>query len=144
MVCRRRAILIASSPYQPRKNRDSASSARAEDDPSLRLLLEEALQGRGFGVCGCENGREVLDRVSRGCFSLLLLDAMMPGPSGFDLARSLRESGVATPILLMSYLEPQDALWPFDGLESVTAIAKPFTLKSLMQAVDDILAGVRS
>ncbi|AKF05181.1 Sensory box histidine kinase [Sandaracinus amylolyticus] len=61
----------------------------AEDDPELRAYLVRLLGGR-YRVIETSNGREALDAVAHVAPALIVTDAMMPGTSGFDLARALR------------------------------------------------------
>ncbi|WP_236607155.1 ATP-binding protein [Sandaracinus amylolyticus] len=61
----------------------------AEDDPELRAYLVRLLGGR-YRVIAASNGREALDAVAHVAPALIVTDAMMPGTSGFDLARALR------------------------------------------------------
>ena len=73
-----------------------------EDDPHIVLGLEEVLKGEGFDVAMCNRGDTALDAVGRHRPSLILLDVMLPGLSGYDICRQLRTRKVATPILMLT------------------------------------------
>jgi CheY-like chemotaxis protein len=63
----------------------------ADDSRVFRAWASELLRERGFDVVEAANGHEALDRARSGRPELLVLDALMPMLSGFDVLRSLRE-----------------------------------------------------
>jgi len=63
-----------------------------DDNEMNRDMLARRLVQRGFQVAVAEGGREALDAVAATRFDLILLDVMMPGISGLDVLRTLRES----------------------------------------------------
>src|SRR5438552_5017950 len=73
-----------------------------EDDPHILLGLEEVLKSDGFEVAVCNRGDHAVDAVSRHRPSLIVLDVMLPGKSGYDICRELRGKKVTTPILMLT------------------------------------------
>lgn len=73
-----------------------------EDDAALQLALRDRLGGEGFAVDCVGDGVEGEERASTGSYDLILLDVMLPGKDGFDVARELRIKGVDTPILMLT------------------------------------------
>ncbi|HKC63521.1 MAG TPA: response regulator transcription factor [Pyrinomonadaceae bacterium] len=73
-----------------------------EDDAGLVMALSDLLQAEGYEVETASTGPEGLERASAGGFDLVILDVMLPGKSGFDIARDLRGRGVDTPILMLT------------------------------------------
>lgn len=61
-----------------------------EDDAGMRRLIARILQEHGFRVTGARNGPEMWEALERLPIDLVLLDIMLPGPTGMDLCRSLR------------------------------------------------------
>jgi DNA-binding NtrC family response regulator len=61
----------------------------ADDEPAMRLLCRVNLELEGYDVCEAETGTEALARVQDGGIDLILLDIMMPGLGGHDVARQL-------------------------------------------------------
>lgn len=61
-----------------------------EDDPGLRLDLVEFLEDRGFSVRGAVDGAELDRHLAAGRADLVILDVMLPGESGMEIARRLR------------------------------------------------------
>jgi CheY-like chemotaxis protein len=62
----------------------------ADDDATIRRVIERSLRGEGYEVRLCESGEEALDALREAPFALLLLDVRMGGMSGFDAAEKLR------------------------------------------------------
>ena len=73
-----------------------------EDDPKMALLLRDALEKRSHRIVLAATGREGLDIGRSHEFESIVLDAMLPEMDGFTVARSLRESGVSTPIIMLT------------------------------------------
>ena len=73
-----------------------------EDEPQLRSMLTDNLEFDGYQVTAVASGEEGLRAFADHAFSLLLLDIMLPGISGFDVCRTLRAQGTRVPIILLT------------------------------------------
>lgn len=73
-----------------------------EDEPGLVMTLTDRLQSEGFVVESCLDGESGLARASEEAFDLILLDVMLPGKSGFEVCRKLRQGGIAVPIIMLT------------------------------------------
>ena len=62
-----------------------------EDDRPTRLLLERMIRGRGHDVHGCDSAEQARDLLGQTFFPLIVLDIQLPGMSGLDFSRLLRE-----------------------------------------------------
>lgn len=74
----------------------------AEDDRELRHLFTHVLVKNGYTVKGVGNGQEALDALDKDYYDLIVTDIMMPVMDGYGLVRLLRESGSATPVLMIT------------------------------------------
>ncbi|KTW01893.1 response regulator, partial [Sphingomonas sanguinis] len=72
-----------------------------EDDPALRTLTARALQENGFAVKLANAAPEMWQALEVGQIDLILLDIMLPGTSGIDLCRQVRQKS-AVPIIFIS------------------------------------------
>ena len=88
-----------------------------DDDPTALGALKQILAQKGYDVTTATNGEEALDKVSAG-FDLVILDVSMPGMSGYDVCRKLRQDPTTNDVpvifltakgLLMDMAEGQDA-----------------------------------
>jgi two-component system alkaline phosphatase synthesis response regulator PhoP len=73
-----------------------------EDEPGLVMTLTDRLCSEGYDVASATDGPTGLARASNEPWDVILLDVMLPGKSGFDLCRDLRQKGVATPIIMLT------------------------------------------
>jgi CheY-like chemotaxis protein len=112
-----------------------------EDEESVRQLVRETLEQRGYHVIEAKGGEEALEAAadSAKTIHLLITDLVMPGISGKDLATQLLASRPETRVLFLSgYTE--DALVPEGALDSGKAfLQKPFTLQHLARKVRELL-----
>src|SRR5258706_10467081 len=110
-----------------------------EDDLHILLGLEEVLKGEGFDIAVCNRGDTALDAVARHRPSLILLDVMLPGLSGYDICRQLRARKVATPIVMLTAKGQEiDKVVGLD-LGADDYITKPFGVRELLARIHALL-----
>jgi two-component system cell cycle sensor histidine kinase/response regulator CckA len=137
---------VAVSAAPPRLPREAEPAAKrtillVEDEEALRSLLRRVLEGHGYAVLEAANGDRAVERWMHDSDSidLLLTDVVMPGTSGLELARALRESKPTLRVMLMSgYADPQ----LFRGLlldDRTAIIQKPFLPRVLVEQVRRLL-----
>jgi len=80
----------------------SRSILLIEDEPGLVLTLKDRLTREGYEVDSAQEGNQGLASAMRGQADLIILDLMMPGRSGLDICRDLRQKGIETPILMLT------------------------------------------
>lgn len=110
-----------------------------DDDARLRRLLAEYLGNQGWVVTVAQDAEDAKAKLALFIFDLLVLDVMMPGMSGADLARELRDRGMMTPILMLTAMaEAEDRI---DGLEAGADdyLVKPFEPRELVLRIQNIL-----
>jgi DNA-binding response OmpR family regulator len=73
-----------------------------EDDPHILLGLEEVLKSEGYETASCNRGDAALDAVTRHQPSLIVLDVMLPGASGYDVCKQLRAKKNPALILMLT------------------------------------------
>jgi DNA-binding response OmpR family regulator len=110
-----------------------------DDEAEMRLLLAEYFRRLGFEVEEKENGAEGLDGALKGHFDCLILDVAMPGMSGVELLKRLRERKVHTPALfLTAHHELDEKVAGFEaGADDY--LAKPFSPRELELRVQALL-----
>ena len=85
---------------------DARSSSKrvllVEDEPGLVLTLSDRLKSEGYDVQSASDGPSGLERGTREAWDVILLDVMLPGASGFDVCRDLRQRGIATPVIMLT------------------------------------------
>jgi PAS domain S-box-containing protein len=109
-----------------------------EDDPAQAHLLRSLLASEGFDVEVARDGQEGLDRFRAADFGLVLTDVVMPGLSGYDLCRRIKDDPDRgqVPVALLTALGD-----PADILQGLACGADDFLTKPLER--DDLLGRVR-
>ena len=74
----------------------------AEDDRELRQLFSHVLIKNGYTVKGVANGKEALDAMDVEYYDMIITDIMMPEMDGYELVRTIRESGNTTPVMMIT------------------------------------------
>lgn len=80
----------------------------AEDDKELRLLFQRVLTRNGYSVQGAEDGMQALQMLDKDYYDLIISDIMMPEMNGYELVSSLRDSGINTPVLMITAKDAYD------------------------------------
>lgn len=113
-----------------------------DDDRRLRDLITRFLKDNGY-TCHCAaNAAEARAQLATNRFDLVVLDVMMPGETGTDFAKSLRETNHAIPVLMLTAKDQiHDCI---DGLESGADdyMTKPFEPLELLARIRAILRRV--
>ena len=112
-----------------------------EDEESVRQLVRETLQAKGYRVVEADNGKAGLAAAAghKGIIDLVITDVVMPGMSGRELAQQLVKARPETKVLYLSgYTE--DAIISEGAIDGGTAfLQKPFTLQNLSRKVREVL-----
>ena len=74
----------------------------ADDVANIRRLYEYTLEKNGFKVFSAENGEAALDIIEKLHIDLMILDVMMPKKDGYEVLKTLRESGSNLPVLIIT------------------------------------------
>jgi two-component system, OmpR family, response regulator MprA len=110
-----------------------------DDDPNLRRSLERVLRLGSYDVDLAEDGQRALARLAEQRYAAVVLDVAMPGPSGLEVARRMRERGDRTPLIMLTARDTvPDRV---DGLEAGADdyVAKPFAIEELLARIRAML-----
>ncbi len=112
----------------------------AEDEPAVLRVVIRILQRNNYSVLAAPAGAEALALAADHEFDLLLTDVVMPGISGLELARRVRQTRPQASVLFMSGYSP-DLAGPGHALPVDTALVqKPFTEQALLEAIRAAIA----
>ena len=110
-----------------------------EDDPHILLGLEEVLKSDGFEVAVCSRGDRALEAVGKQRPTMIVLDVMLPGLSGYDICKQLRAKKVTTPILMLTAKGQEiDKVVGLD-LGADDYVTKPFGVRELLARIHALL-----
>ena len=110
-----------------------------DDEPNIVELLSVSLRFAGFEVATATNGVDALNNARSFGPDLVVLDVMLPGMDGFEVARQLRSTGDQTPVL---FLTAKDATE--DRVQGLTLggddyVTKPFSLEEVVARIRAVL-----
>lgn len=118
---------------------ESAKIAIIEDDATIARLVELELMHVGYDVVKYGDGELALADIESANPDVVLLDVMLPGADGIEVARTIRERGMKMPILMLTARsETQDVVVGFDaGADDY--LRKPFEVPELISRVRALL-----
>ena len=122
-----------------RRDEDMKKILIIEDEPNIRELILYNLKTNGYDGIAAEDGIMGITMVHREKPDLILLDLMLPGKSGYDICKELREEGNNVPIIMITAkTEETDKV---TGLESGADdyISKPFGIREMMARIKAVL-----
>jgi two-component system response regulator MprA len=108
-----------------------------EDDPPVRRMLERSLGAEGFDVRSAADGGTALAMIEQSTPDLVVLDVAMPGLSGIDVCRRLRERGMTGGVLMLT---ARDAVE--DRVRGLEAGADDYVVKPF--AIEEVAARLRA
>ncbi len=110
-----------------------------EDETRLADTLRQLLHRQGYTADVCYDGVSGLDNALTGIYDLMVLDVMLPGLNGFQVAQKLRAAGVTTPILMLT--AKSDLSDRVHGLDCGADyyLTKPFEPEELLACVRTLL-----
>jgi two-component system, OmpR family, phosphate regulon response regulator OmpR len=130
------ATLAPTTPPQPAD--DAPHLLLVDDDRRIRDLLSRFLCGEGYRVTTAMSAKDARAKLLGLHFDMLILDVMMPGETGFDLARFIRTSSSVPIIMLTARHEAESRI---EGLQigADDYVAKPFEPRELVLRIGNIL-----
>jgi two-component system phosphate regulon response regulator OmpR len=128
---------IARTP-PPEPADDAPHLLLVDDDRRIRDLLSRFLCGEGYRVTTAQSAKDARAKLLGLHFDLLILDVMMPGETGFDLARFIRASSSVPIVMLTARHEAESRI---EGLQigADDYVAKPFEPRELVLRIGTIL-----
>jgi len=110
-----------------------------EDEEHLAEGLRFNLEAEGYTAMVCNSGESALEKLSGEAFDLVILDVMLPGIDGFEVARKLREAGNYVPVLMLTALgRPEEVIRGFEaGADDY--LPKPFDLQIFLARIKGLI-----
>ena len=109
-----------------------------DDDRAILTLIGTIAQAEGFEVSTTTDGAEVMQHLRRRSVDLVLLDLRMPGVTGLQVLRSIREINPRCRVVLMSGYATIDSAVEAVKLGAMDYLTKPFDLQRLRQLLSTI------
>ena len=110
-----------------------------EDDPTIRMALEDAFKAEGYDVTVAPDGLHAEKLLFSRHFSLVLLDLMMPGKGGLEVLKQTREAGIMTPVILLTARSDENDKVLGLELGADDYLEKPFNPRELLARMNALL-----
>src|SRR5215470_15619803 len=121
----------------------AASILIVDDDPEIVSMLSTRLSARGYKVTTASDGHKAIEIAKREQPDVLLLDVMMPGKSGWEVARALKQDPVTQGIKIVMVTaigeQVNEITSPLYGADA--HIDKPFEFERLERVIGGLLTG---
>ena len=113
----------------------------ADDEPNIVISLEYLMKREGYEVIIARDGTQALEAILRERPSLVLLDVMMPGKTGFDVCQEVRATPSVkdTPIMMLTAKGRDTDIAKGLAMGATAYMAKPFSTKEIAAKVRDML-----
>lgn len=115
----------------------------AEDNENIRKLIVTYLESDGYEVLSASDGLEALKTMDTESIDLLVADIMMPGMDGYELVRSLRDSGYTLPVLMITAKDEFDDMKQGFASGTDDYMVKPIDLDEMLLRVSALLRRAR-
>ena len=109
-----------------------------EDDPTVGPYVKRGLEEHQNHVDLVDDGLEALRLASGGLYDLMVLDLRLPGMTGIEIVRTLRDRGVTTPILILTAQDAVDFKVQTLRAGADDYVTKPFAFEELLARVEAI------
>ena len=109
-----------------------------DDDRDLSGILSDMLEDYGYHTAVAGDGEEALEMLAKQTFHLIILDINLPGQTGFDLCRELRETSTVPVLFSSARTSETDRITGFD-LGGDDYLPKPYSMKELLSRVKALI-----
>ncbi|MGM9949475.1 MAG: response regulator [Lysinibacillus sp.] len=110
-----------------------------DDQPGIRLLLNEVFKKEGYAPLLAANGREALKIAEEETVDCVLLDMKIPGMNGLEILQHLKAKNERMPVIMMTAYGEQELIDEAMGLGASHYFTKPFNIFEVLEEVNGIL-----
>ncbi len=107
-----------------------------EDDRTLGQFVRRGLEEQRINVDLVADGNQGLERASHGEYDVIVLDLRLPGLSGVEVLRTLRDRGIGTPVLVLTAQDAVDSKVQAFRTGADDYVTKPFSFEELLARVE--------
>lgn len=112
-----------------------------DDQPGIRLLLEELLQREGYLIKLASNGLQALQEVKREQPDCILLDMKMTGMDGVEVLEKVTYDWPEIPVIMMTAYDELELIDKVMEMGAVKYFSKPFDIFEVRDAVNSLFIG---
>ncbi|HLQ71211.1 MAG TPA: response regulator [Bacillota bacterium] len=110
-----------------------------DDQPGIRLLLNDILTSEGYHVTTAKTGKEVYEHLDANRFDLLILDYKLPIMNGIEVLQQIERAGIRVPVIIITGVKEtvQNDMQVIDL--DIELLAKPFNVEDVCALVEKML-----
>lgn len=114
-----------------------------DDEQSICMLLQDVLTRFGHSVTTCQDGAAAVELAGENTFDLVFLDIRMPGMSGLEALKKLRDLQPEATFVMITGFAKDDII--DEALQSGAAacLCKPFSLSQVTKLLEEVISGAR-
>ncbi|MFD2672632.1 response regulator transcription factor [Marinicrinis sediminis] len=109
-----------------------------EDDTTIAMGIEYALQQEGFAVQVCHRAQQALEQMNQNRYDLIILDVGLPDGNGFDLCKQIR-SRLDTPVIFLTAIDDEVNVVMGLDIGADDYVTKPFRVRELISRMKSVL-----
>ena len=109
-----------------------------DDERVIGKMLETAIRNRGHEALWIDNADDILHQIEEYKPDVILLDINMPGKSGFEALKELRDAGYKTPVIVISVLSQDFNIEKAYEMGAVDYVIKPFSINYLIRKLEKL------
>ena len=125
---------------QPEQGSGRSRILLAEDDDSMRVFLQRAIERAGYEVISVDRGTAALPHIAQGRFDLLLTDIVMPEMDGIELAQRAAALAPKMRVMFITGFAAVALSKNSGAPEGARVLSKPFHLRELTNEIERVLA----
>ena len=110
-----------------------------DDDRDICQLIRRSLQGLDCECTDAYDGWQALEQIETGQFDLVVLDLMLPGPSGIEILRHIRQRKIDTDVIVLTAYASLESAVEAIRMGAHDYITKPFNATTLRATVEQVL-----
>ncbi|MEL6989409.1 MAG: response regulator, partial [Bacteroidota bacterium] len=111
-----------------------------EDEPFLAKIVKETLEQKSFNVIHVNHGSKAIETFQNQVIDLCVLDIMLPGKNGYDIAKEIRSIQADIPILFLSAKNQTEDVVKGFGVGGNDYVRKPFSMEELIVRINNLLS----
>ena len=110
-----------------------------EDDSAIRQGIVDALRFAGYDTLACGTGADGMREALRATIDLVMLDLILPGPSGFEILKAARDARPTLPVIILTARGEESDRVKGLRLGADDYIVKPFSVREMLARVEAVL-----
>ncbi len=110
-----------------------------DDEDSLRILIRNELEEKGFAVSEAATGEDALERLAEKRFTVVILDIRLPGIDGLEVLKKIREQNLAEKVIMLTGVEELKIARDSLKFGADDFLTKPYSFSNLLTCIDRVM-----